>query len=191
MPKCRWTTPCGTRLAIAGSSQRLAEQYRHTATGACCRTGSLPRRTARSPAGQAAPRAATRDLRASLDALLEDWRPLVQAGNEDEDIRRAAPRAVPEELEDPRWGLFSADRAGCWPVPGPPSARPWQRQGRRSWPAGCRACWARKPAPSSCRHVQRPEDLAEQLPRIEAVQAWLHHARQVLDLPQRTACTVS
>lgn len=33
-------------------------------------------------------------------------------------------------------------------------------------------------------YVQRPEDLAEQLPRIEGIQAWLHHARQVLELPQ-------
>ena len=33
-------------------------------------------------------------------------------------------------------------------------------------------------------YTQRPEDLAEQLPRIEQLLAWLHHARQVLEAPQ-------
>ncbi|MCE6982697.1 inorganic triphosphatase, partial [Pseudomonas frederiksbergensis] len=32
-------------------------------------------------------------------------------------------------------------------------------------------------------YTQRPEDLAEQLPRIEQLLAWLHHARQVLESP--------
>ncbi|MFH7439499.1 inorganic triphosphatase, partial [Pseudomonas syringae pv. tagetis] len=40
--------------------------------------------------GQAAPRAPTAQLRASLDALLEDRRPLVQAGRDDADERGAA-----------------------------------------------------------------------------------------------------
>ena len=34
------------------------------------------------------------------------------------------------------------------------------------------------------RYQQQPEDLAEQLPRIERIQAWLHHARQVVDIPE-------
>jgi inorganic triphosphatase YgiF len=34
------------------------------------------------------------------------------------------------------------------------------------------------------RYQQQPEDLAEQLPRIERIQAWLHHARGVLDIPE-------
>jgi len=33
-------------------------------------------------------------------------------------------------------------------------------------------------------YTQRPEDLAEQLPRIEQLLGWLHHARQVLEAPQ-------
>ena len=57
--------------------------------------------------GQAAPRPSTHDLRAQLDALLEDWRPMVQAGQDDEDVRKAAPEQFLEELEDPRWGQFS------------------------------------------------------------------------------------
>ncbi|EPN56630.1 adenylate cyclase, partial [Pseudomonas syringae pv. actinidiae ICMP 19079] len=34
------------------------------------------------------------------------------------------------------------------------------------------------------RYQQQPEDLAEQLPRIERIQAWLHWARGALDLPE-------
>ncbi|MNY55264.1 hypothetical protein D3C86_1912260 [compost metagenome] len=33
------------------------------------------------------------------------------------------------------------------------------------------------------RYQQQPEDLAEQLPRIERIQAWLHHARDTLESP--------
>jgi hypothetical protein len=88
---------------LLGSSQRLAEQYRHNGHWRLLQDwveclSELRALTA--SLGQAAPRATTRDLRASLDALLEDWRPLVQAGNDDEDIRRAAPEQFAEELED-------------------------------------------------------------------------------------------
>jgi hypothetical protein len=34
------------------------------------------------------------------------------------------------------------------------------------------------------RYQQQPEDLAEQLPRIERIQVWLHRARQTLELPE-------
>lgn len=34
------------------------------------------------------------------------------------------------------------------------------------------------------RYQQQPEDLAEQLPRIERIQVWLHHARNVLEIPE-------
>ncbi|NBF18384.1 inorganic triphosphatase, partial [Pseudomonas sp. Fl4BN2] len=34
------------------------------------------------------------------------------------------------------------------------------------------------------RYQQQPEDLAEQLPRIERIQAWLHHARAVLEIAE-------
>jgi inorganic triphosphatase YgiF len=34
------------------------------------------------------------------------------------------------------------------------------------------------------RYQQQPEDLAEQLPRIERILAWLHHARGVLEIPE-------
>ncbi len=176
---------------LLGSSQRLAEQFRHTGHWRLLQdwvrclaelralTGSL---------GQAAPRAATRELRASLDALLEDWRPLVLAGNEDEDIRRAAPEQFTEELEDPRWGQFSLQTARWL------SARAWtvERKGRGERQGKAQlASWLQHLLGEEARalklplYVQRPEDLAEQLPRIESVQAWMHHARQVLDLPQQ------
>ncbi|WP_248917922.1 inorganic triphosphatase [Pseudomonas entomophila] len=175
---------------LLGSSQRLAEQFRHNGHWRLLQdwvrclaelralTGSL---------GQAAPRPTTRALRSSLDALLEDWRPLVQAGNNDEDIRRVAPEQFAEELEDVRWGQFSLETANWL------NARAWtaERKGRGERQGKAQlASWLQHQLGEEARalklplYVQRPEDLAEQLPRIECVQAWLHHARQVLDLPQ-------
>jgi inorganic triphosphatase YgiF len=95
---------------LLGSSQRLAEQYRFNGHWRLLQdwvallaelralTGSL---------GQAAPRTSTHEMRVSLDALLEDWRPLVQAGHEDPDVRNVAHEQFIEELQDTRWGLFS------------------------------------------------------------------------------------
>jgi inorganic triphosphatase YgiF len=175
---------------LLGSSQRLAEQYRHNGHWSLLKdwvrclaelralVGSL---------GQAAPRPTTRELRASLDALLEDWRPLVMAGNDDEDIRRAAPEQFAEELEDPRWGQFSL-QTSRWLT-----ARAWtvERKGRGERQGKAQlSSWLQHLLGEEARalklplYVQRPEDLAEQLPRIETLQAWLHHARQVLDVPQ-------
>jgi inorganic triphosphatase YgiF len=34
------------------------------------------------------------------------------------------------------------------------------------------------------RYQQQPEDLAEQLPRLERLLVWLHHARPLLKLPE-------
>ncbi|HDS1733982.1 MULTISPECIES: CYTH domain-containing protein [Pseudomonas] len=176
---------------LLGSSQRLAEQYRHNGHWRLLQdwvrclaelralVGSL---------GQAAPRPTTRDLRTSLDALLEDWRPLVQAGNDDEDVRRAAPEQFAEELEDPRWGQFSL-QTSRWLL-----ARAWtvERKGRGDRQGNAQlANWLQHLVGEEARalklqerYVQQPEDLGEQLPRIETLQTWLHHARQVLDVPQ-------
>ena len=136
--------------------------------------------------GQAAPRQSTHDLRVALDALLEDWRPLVQAGLEDEDVRKAAPEQFLEELEDPRWGQFSLN-ASRWLL-----ARTWTAdrnvRGNRQGAAQITNWLPRLLADDAValqlpRYQQQPEDLAEQLPRIERIQAWLHHARQVLESP--------
>ncbi|MNM40483.1 hypothetical protein D3C81_512840 [compost metagenome] len=119
--------------------------------------------------------------------MLEDWRPLVQAGNDDEDIRRAAPEQFAEELEDPRWGLFSLETSR-WLL-----ARAWtvERKGRGERQGKAQlASWLMHLLGEEGRalklplYTQRPEDLAEQLPRIEQLLAWLHHARHVLEAPQ-------
>ncbi|MEE1887105.1 CYTH domain-containing protein [Pseudomonas carassii] len=176
---------------LLGSSQRLAEQYRHNGHWRLLQDWVrclAELRALTASLGQAAPRPTTRTLRASLDALLEDWRPLVLAGNDDEDIRRAAPEQFAEELEDPRWGQFSLETARWL------SARAWtaERKGRGERQGKAQlASWLQHLLGEESRalklplYVQRPEDLAEQLPRIECVQTWLHHARQVLDLPQQ------
>lgn len=175
---------------LLGNSQRLAEQYRHSGHWRSLQDwvqNLIELRAITASLGQAAPRTATRDLRARLDALLEDWRPLVQAGNDDEDIRRAAPEQFAEELDDPRWGQFSLETSR-WLL-----SRAWtaerkgrgERQGKAllaSWLAHLIAEEGR--ALKLSLYTQRPEDLAEQLPRIEQVMAWLHHARHVLDAPQ-------
>lgn len=134
---------------LLGSSQRLAEQYRFNGHWRLLQdwvallselralTGSL---------GQAAPRTSTHEMRESLDALLEDWRPLVQAGQEDPDVRNAAHEQFIEELLDPRWGLFSLNTSR-WLM-----ARTWtadrntrgNRKVLRSWLTGCHVFWPKK-----------------------------------------------
>lgn len=175
---------------LLGSSQRLAEQYRHNGHWRLLQdwvSCLAELRALTASLGQAAPRPTTRALRSSLDALLEDWRPLVLAGNDDEDIRRAAPEQFAEELEDVRWGQFSLETARWL------NARAWtvERKGRGERQGKAQlASWLQHQLGEEARalklplYVQRPEDLAEQLPRIEGIQAWLHHARQVLELPQ-------
>ncbi len=175
---------------LLGSSQRLAEQYRFNGHWRLLQdwvAQLIELRALASSLGQAAPRSTTHELRVSLDALLEDWRPLVQAGQEDEDVRQAAPEQFIEELQDTRWGLFSLNTSR-WLM-----ARAWtverNNRGNRQGAAQL-ANWlghflAEEAAALQLgRYQQQPEDLAEQLPRIERIQAWLHHARNVLDLPE-------
>jgi len=175
---------------LLASSQRLAEQYRFNGHWRLLQDwveNLAELRALIGSLGQAAPRQSTAELRASLDALLEDWRPLVQAGLEDEDVRKAAPEQFIEELEDVRWGLFSLNTSR-WLL-----ARAWavdrntrgNRQGAAqlgNWLPHLLADEAK--ALQLPRYQQQPEDLAEQLPRIERIQAWLHHARNVLEIPE-------
>jgi len=175
---------------LLGSSQRLAEQYRFNGHWRLLQDWVAQLTELRALAGslgQAAPRSTTHELRLSLDALLEDWRPLVQAGNADEDVRQAAPEQFIEELQDTRWGLFSLNTSR-WLM-----ARAWtaERNTRGNRQGGAQLMnWlghflAEEAAALQLgRYQQQPEDLAEQLPRIERIQAWLHHARHVLDLPE-------
>jgi inorganic triphosphatase YgiF len=175
---------------LLGSSQRLAEQYRFNGHWSLLQEWVEMLAELRALAGslgQAAPRSTTHDLRAALDALLEDWRTLVQAGQEDADVRAAAHEQFLEELEDPRWGQFSLNTSRWL------TARSWtiernnrgNRQGAamvESWVARFLADEAT--AVNLARYQQQPEDLAEQLPRIERIQVWLHYARAALDLPE-------
>ncbi|MGY4491814.1 CYTH domain-containing protein [Pseudomonas sp. TE3610] len=175
---------------LLGSSQRLAEQYRFNGHWRLLQdwlAQLIELRALAGSLGQAAPRSTTHELRISLDALLEDWRPLVQAGQEDEDVRQAAPEQFAEELLDVRWGLFSLNTSR-WLMD-----RAWtverNNRGNRQGAAQL-ANWLghflgeEAAALQLGRYQQQPEDLAEQLPRIERIQAWLHHARNVLDLPE-------
>ncbi|WP_460133058.1 CYTH domain-containing protein [Pseudomonas sp. S1_E04] len=175
---------------LLGSSQRLAEQYRFNGHWRLLQDwvdnlGEL--RALIGSLGQAAPRQSTSELRSALDALLDDWRPLVQAGDDDEDIRKAAPEQFAEELEDVRWGLFSLNTSR-WLL-----ARSWTAErnvrGNRQGAAQITNWLPRLLADDAValqlpRYQQQPEDLAEQLPRIERIQTWLHHARQVVDIPE-------
>lgn len=175
---------------LLSSSQRLAEQYRFNGHWRLLQDWVellSELRALTSSLGQAAPRASSHDLRTSLDALLEDWRPLVQAGQEDADVRNAAHEQFIEELEDPRWGLFSLNTSR-WLL-----ARSWtadrNTRGNRQGAAQLTNWVPRLLAEEATslqlgRYQQQPEDLAEQLPRIERIQAWLHLARGVLDLPE-------
>jgi inorganic triphosphatase YgiF len=175
---------------LLANSQRLAEQYRFNGHWRLLQdwvqqlielrglVGSL---------GQAAPRASSNELRTTLDALLEDWRPLVQAGQDDEDVRKAAPEQFAEELLDVRWGQFSLNTSR-WLM-----GRLWtverNNRGNRQGSAQLQSWLGHLLAEEGAalqlpRYQQQPEDLAEQLPRIERIQSWLHLARGVLDVPE-------
>ena len=175
---------------LLGSSQRLAEQYRFNGHWRLLQdwvevlaelralTGSL---------GQAAPRATTAQLRSALDALLEDWRPLVQVGREDADVRSAAHEQFLEELLDPRWGEFSLTTSRWLLERGWTAER--SNRGNRQGAALLYSWLPRLLADEATalqldRYQQQPEDLAEQLPRIERIQAWLHWAHGALELPE-------
>ncbi|MGH8380422.1 inorganic triphosphatase [Pseudomonas sp.] len=174
---------------LLGASQRLAEQYRFNGHWRLLQdwVKTLAElRALASSLGQAAPRTTTHALRANLDVLLEDWRPLVLAGNDDEDVRRAAPEQFAEELLDTRWGQFSLETSR-WLL-----ARGWtaerNKRGDRQGAAQL-GNWLNVLLADEAKDLnlplyhRQPEDLAEQLPRIERLLAWLHHARQVLESP--------
>ncbi|WP_311968533.1 CYTH domain-containing protein [Pseudomonas baltica] len=180
----------GLAWHLLASSQRLAEQYRFNGHWRLLQdwvTQLIELRALLGSLGQAAPRATSSELRSALDLLLEDWRPLVEAGQEDEDVRRAAPEQFAEELQDPRWGLFSLNTsrwllACAWTVE---RNNRGNRQGAAQLANWLAHFIAEEGAALQLqRYQQQPEDLAEQLPRIERIQAWMHHARGVLDVPE-------
>ena len=173
---------------LLGNSQRLAEQYRFNGhwrllsewlaqlIGLRALLGSL---------GQAAPRASSHALRELLDGLLLEWRPRVLAGQDDDSLRKNAPALFAAELQGNRWGLFSLNLSR-WLL-----ARSWtvernnrgNRQGAAPLGNWLPTLIAEEGAALQLRrYQQQPEDLAEQLPRIERLLVWLHLARGVLDV---------
>ncbi|UTW09700.1 CYTH domain-containing protein [Pseudomonas benzenivorans] len=175
---------------LLGSTQRLAEQYRfngHWRLLVDWLDQLIDLRALLGSLGQAAPRVSSRELRESLDALLLDWRPRVQAGHDDEVVRQNAPAQFAAELGQTRWGQFSL-HASHWLL-----TRSWtaernnrgNRQGAAPLGNWLPTLLAEEGAALQLkRYQQQPEDLGEQLPRIERLQAWLRLARALLDVPE-------
>ena len=126
-------------------------------------------------------------MREALDELLADWRPRLLAGQADDSLRKNAPALFAAELQGNRWGLFSLNLSR-WLL-----ARSWTAQrnnrGNRQGAAPL-GNWLptliadEGTALQLRRYQQQPEDLAEQLPRIERLLVWLHLARAVLDVAE-------
>ena len=175
---------------LLGNSQRLAEQYRFN--GRWKLLGEwlqqlVELRALLGSLGQAAPRASSRELREQLDALILDWRPRVEAGRDEDSVRQAAPAQFVDELNQPRWGLFSL-RTSLWLL-----QRGWtagrNNRGERQGGAELGKWLPRLLAEEAValqlsRYQQQPEDLAEQRPRMERLLVWLHLARATLELPE-------
>jgi len=173
---------------LLGNSQRLAEQYRfngHWKLLSQWLQQLVDLRALLGSLGQAVPRASSRELRESLDTLIGDWRPRIEAGQFDEAIRQAGPNEFAAELLQPRWGLFSL-KASLWLL-----QRGWasnrtsrgERQGRADlgkWLFNQLAEEA-KALPLQ-RYEQQPAALGEQGPRMERLLVWLRHGRDALDL---------
>ncbi|MBS69254.1 MAG: adenylate cyclase, partial [Pseudomonas sp.] len=101
---------------LLGNSQRLAEQYRFNGRWKLLSDWLqqlIELRALLGSLGQAAPRTSSRELRELLDALIQDWRPRVEAGQDDESVRKAAPTQFTDELGQTRWGLLSL-KASLW-----------------------------------------------------------------------------
>lgn len=175
---------------LLGSSQRLAEQYRFNGhwrllVDWLAHVSEL--RALLGSLGQAAPRASSTELRQTLDALLDDWRPRVQAGQDDDAVRQHAPALFAAELEASRWGQLSLNTARWLLAQGWTSARNnrGNRQGAAPLGNWLPTLIATEGADLRLkRYQQQPEDLAEQLPRIERLLVWLRLARNVLEVAE-------
>ncbi|VXC06311.1 Inorganic triphosphatase YgiF, contains CYTH and CHAD domains [Pseudomonas sp. 8Z] len=175
---------------LLGASQRLAEQYRWNGHWRLLaewieRLGEL--RALLGSLGQAAPRASSRELRQGLDALLDDWRPRLSAGQDDETMRQAAPALFASELDSPRWGLLSLQLARWLLAAGWREGRNarGQRQGEAALVNWLSTLLADEATQLNLRSYQtQPLRLTEQQPRLERLLVWLRLARQVLDLAE-------
>jgi triphosphatase len=175
---------------LLGISQRLAEQYRfngHWRLLGDWLQQLVDLRALLGSLGQAAPRTSSNALRLHLDALLQDWRPRLLAGQSDDSLRQHAPQLFADELAATRWGQFSL-LASRWLL-----ARSWtlerNNRGNRQGAAPLGSWLATLIGEEGLalqlkRYQQQPEDLGEQLPRIERLLAWLRLARPVLEVAE-------
>ena len=175
---------------LLGSSQRLAEQYRHSGHWRQLQhwlQQLIDLRALLASLGQAAPRSSSRMLREGLDALLADWRPRLQAGGEDEQVRQQAVAQFAAELQNTRWGLLSLQLSQwLW-------LRAWTvnrtARGTRQGQAAL-ASWLPRLLSEEAgelrlpRYLHEPAALAEQLPRLDRLCAWLRLARSTLPLEE-------
>lgn len=175
---------------LLGSSQRLAEQYRFNGHWKLLEQWLqqlIDLRALLGSLGQAAPRASSRELREALDALLADWRPRLLAGQQDDSLRHNAPALFAAELQGNRWGLLSL-QLSRWLLQRGWSAGRNNRGNRQG--AAPLASWLATligeegQALQLKRYQQQPEDLGEQLPRLERLLAWLRLARPVLEVAE-------
>lgn len=175
---------------LLGSSQRLAEQYRFSGHWKLLEQWLqqlLSLRALLASLGQAAPRSSSSALRGQLDALLDEWREPILNGSNEQSVREATPEQFANELNHTRWGLFSLQMA-LWL-----QNKQWQEKrnarGVRQGAAPLQK-WLLQylkeetAALQVARYIRQPEDLAEQVPRLERLLVWLQAARQLIELPE-------
>ncbi|HIQ43910.1 MAG TPA: inorganic triphosphatase, partial [Pseudomonas oleovorans] len=114
-------------------------------------------------------------------------RPRLAAGQNDDSMRRNAPALFAAELDGCRWGLLSL-KLSYWLL-----QRSWtaarnargERQGKAALGSWLPTLLAEEGAALQLRrYQQQPEDLAEQMPRLERLLVWLRLARGVLDVAE-------
>lgn len=175
---------------LLGNSQRLAEQYRwcgHWKLLEQWLERLVELRALLSSMGQAVPRNSSRELRERLDALLNDWRPRIMAGQQDQQAREQAIELFAAELEQPRWGQLSLQLAHWLLTRGWTSKR--NAQGNKLGTVPLERWLARQlreeaAALPMTRSIQQPQAMTEQLPRLERVLVWLRIARPLCDFEE-------
>ncbi len=173
---------------LLGSSQRLAEQYRFNGHWKLLEQWLqqlVNLRALLASLGQAMPRNTSSALREQLDALINDWRVRILAGTDEQSVREATPLEFAAELNNTRWGVLSLQMA-LWL-----QNKEWQSKrttrGARQGTAALQN-WLLQflkdeaKALQVHRYMRQPEDLAEQVPRIERLLVWLQTARHITEL---------
>lgn len=168
------------------SSQRLAEQYRHTGEWRLLQSwfGQLiAMRVLLSSVGQVVPRKSSHALRAALDALLADWAPKIKTGIAAREQRDSAPAQFAAELEQTRWGVFSLELALWLHDLAWQEGRSERVTRQAEAPLGrwlARFLQAEGQALGLEAYKLKPYALYDQQPRLERVVVWLEAARHVL-----------